>query len=602
MPSLLTMVSAVTLGLTVSACGGGGGGINGTPPPPLTGSGGGTPTPSTSFTEVNFDRNVLQSDRDLQGSAVQSAIDLASSTQTVHDSEVQRDTIAIGYDPGSGTYQLSFAGAAQSFGRQDRESEVAPGSAHYSKVGSMGESQFLTIYSLPFISGSFATDLDYNQYVAQGHWQVNQVGAGGAQSTRFTSFVFGLPTAPSDVPTTGAAHWLIDIFGALAIEDQEILTISGSGDLEVDFGAGAFQVNSFVNETEFLSLGGTTGSLHFVSGGRLGSDGTFGGAFAYRGTVALEGSLEGAFFGPGAAEVGATFEAENANATLSGAFTGQRSQFGSTSDGVKNISLTSPITTGQRLFGDGTSVTQRNRSTEPNLFNVSIGSGASIVFDYDPSEADRIADPSGNFDRFARFGSYNSGGDKSDLEYAFYKVGDANSEVALTYLTFAIAQYEASETVGAETFTEDYHGFRHWGYVTSPYLVDAMTGSATYRGVVYGRAAGPDGFAADVGGTSLFDVDFSNGVYSGQLVMNGTAVTGGSVDFGTWTFDGQVGEGMQSAELLNGIPAIGTNEIRPVLYGPNGEEIGAAFQLTTQERFDDPDFYEIAGVTVAKQD
>lgn len=619
LPSLTAQISAMSLGLSVAACGGGGTNSTPTPPPAGGGSGGGipTPTPEPSFTQVNFDRNVLQSDRDMVGSAVQASLELAESSQIVSDSEVQRDTIAIGYDVDSGTYSLSFAGVEQSFGPQHRETEIAPGFAQYFKAEDTDEAQSLTLYSLPFISGTFATDLDYNRYVAQGSWQVNQRGAGDTQSTRFTSFLFGLPTTPSDVPTTGAAHWLIDIFGALAIENQEILTVSGSGDLEVDFGAGAFQVNSFVHETEFLSLGGRGGALYFVSGGTLGSDGTFGGAFAYHGSVSLTGSLEGAFFGPGAAELGATFEAENAGAYLSGAFTGQRSQFGATSDDVKNISLTTLVAEDQLLFGEGARIVRRGRSDEPGIYDVSATnrSGGRAELDADGiimvsadynqyvlDEAHRIPDASGNFDRFAHSGSYNSAGDEGDLEYAIYKLGEANSEISLTYLTFAKSVVQASETVGGITSTEERHAFSHFGIETSPYLVAALTGSATYRGVIYGRAAGPDGFATDVGGTSLFNVDFSDGLYSGQLVMEGGTGPGDMVDFGTWTFDGTIGEGMSPAELLNVIPAIGTNEIRPFLYGPSGEEIGAAFQLTTQERFDDPDFYEIAGITVAKQE
>jgi len=535
----------------------------------------------------------------------------------VRDAAGERDTLAIGYDAATGTYTIDFGASRESFAAGDRVEERFPGEAAYFKVGNVGEAQFLTILSLPFISASFANDLTYNQYVAQGYWQTNQVDNLNNQYTRFTSFVFGQRTSPADVPMTGAAHWLVDIFGALAIKGQEILTVSGSGDFEVDFAAGTFQLNSFVDESEFLSLGGTTGSLYFVSGGELRADGSFGGVFAYNGTVSLAGDLEGAFFGPGAAEIGATFAAENSDAYLSGAFTGQRSSFASTSAGISNISLTNLLADDQRLFGEGASITVRGTSDDPGFFNIytSNRSGGDVLLDQDgivrvsdghyqylPDEADRIADPTGNFDRYAYFGRYNSSNAEGNVEYAIYKVGEDNSEIQLTYLTFLETRVQASEVNGAVTSTEDRYAFSHFGIETSPYVILAMTGTATYNGVVYARAAGSDGFGADVSGTSVFNVDFSSDSYSGQLVLDGVVDGGGAIDFGTWTFAGTENGGLAAAQLLSGSPAIGTNEIRPILYGPNGQELGAAFSISTQTDFADPDFVEIAGITVATQE
>lgn len=349
--------------MALAACGGSGGGVATSAPPPAAPAPTPTPSPSPTptlsptpsptpspVTTVPFIENTLQTNGRFQSSAVQAEIDLVASTQIVQQAAANRSALTIDYDAATGSYDLTFDGAQVSFGEAERQPENVPGVFEYYRQGNSGGGQFLTIYALPFISASFASDLTYNKYVAQGYLQTNQSDSLNNQYTRFMSFVFGLETDPGDVPTTGAAHWLVDIFGALAIENEEIRTVYGSGDFAVDFAAGSYQLDSYVNETQFLTPGGLAGSLEFVSGGRLRADGSFGGIFAYDGSVSLQGSLEGAFYGPGAAEVGATFEASNANAYLTGALTGQRSSFGSTSAGIKNISLTNPLAESERLF------------------------------------------------------------------------------------------------------------------------------------------------------------------------------------------------------------------------------------------------------------
>lgn len=232
------------------------------------------------------------------------------------------------------------------------------------------------------------------------------------------------------------------------------------------------------------------------------------------------------------------------------------------------------------------------------MVSVSFVSGAQHV----PDESIRITDPSGNFDRYAYVGSIDSSSAQGDIEFAIYKVGDANSEIALTYLTFGEEIVHESRDEGGFTSTQDRYAFALYGQHTSPFLIAAMAGSASYRGVVYGRAAGPDGLSATVGGTSLFNVDFSSDAYSGELVLDGSAGAGGGIDFGTWTFSGLVTNSLLAAELTNGTPHIGVNEIQPFLFGPNGEELGATFQFSTQTDFMDTDYFEVAGITIATKE
>ena len=538
-------------------------------------------------------------------------MELTRAAAEVAQTAVERRDITIDFDASAQTYTLRFGSTEQKFGPADLTQESGDGLAAY-QIDTASGRQFLSIYTVPFISASFATDLDYNQYVAQAYWQLDSAD-NSSQFTRFFAFVFGDETDPAEMPTTGSAHWLVDIFGALAKPGEELLTISGTGDFEVDFKQGVYQFMSSVTETEFQTFGGTAGALYLQSSGKLQADGTFGGPLAYDGTATLDGSLSGRFFGPGAAELGATFEATDSNGTtLNGSFTGQRSTFASTSAGISNITLTDPLTEG-RTFGEGVEGHISYRSDDPEDFaDIGYISREGVVT-YDGNgvisvsgnfyrvlaEEDRIADSSGKFDRYA----YSD--EEGEYELALYKLGDANPEIALTYASFYTqTAIEESPTPNATVLRRE-DRFVHWGLRTMPEIIRATSGTARYGGVVYGRANRADRAQFEVGGTSAFTIDFGAGSYDGQLVLTGTEVgQGGQVDLGTWTFGSEIRSGFiaraNMSATVGGKPGYG--QIFPTLYGPNAEEIGADFEATVENGLGDPMRLDIFGVTVGRRE
>jgi hypothetical protein len=124
-------------------------------------------------------------------------------------------------------------------------------------------------------------------------------------------------------------------------------------------------------------------------------------------------------------------------------------------------------------------------------------------------------------------------------------------------------------------------------------LLSARTGTGRYDGIVYANGASSDGHFYDIGGTSRFDVDFSNHRYSGSLLLS--ASNGPS--FGTWTFNSTMVAGLMLEANFTQDPG---GSIQPRFYGPDGQEIGATFRLTSGA-LGAAGAVSISGVTVAKR-
>lgn len=604
--------------MALASCGGGGS-VGSTPPPPVA-TATPTPTPTSAPTPTPiptaapdpspFYAQVLDADALFSVSTTYVDVELDSGRAIVAQANADRGSVAIDFDAATSTYALEFLGRSQAFGPADKIVPATPGIKSFARQTASGGAEFLTIYTVPFISASYARDLYYNRYVAQANWQLNARDASNNQFTRYYAFVFGDRTQPTQMPVSGAAHWLVDVFGALAKPGAELLTVSGSGDFQVDFAAGAFQINSNLDESNFLTIGGTVGSLPIVSGGALRADGTFSGPLTYSGSVDLNGTLQGAFFGPGAAEVGATFVATGPEGTLNGSFTGQRSTYASSSAGIPNITLTDMLRP-QRLLGHGAALYRETRSNTPATADVSALPRGGVVdmatdgidmiaggtWSLEPSPDKRQPDPSGQFERYAFTTA------DSDVEVAIYPVGGHPETIALTYMTFATSTTIRREEFAGAQIERREDLFSHFGLETPGTAMRAASGGATYRGLVYGRAASTDRAAFEVGGTSLFNLDFSGGAFDGMLDLAGTAQGGASIDLGEWRFAGELYNGNMPTAVLTNPQAVVLNAmIAPIFYGPSGEEIGASFQIGFSGLAGIPEFTEVAGVAIARRE
>lgn len=582
----------------LGACGGGGEGVVSTPAPVPAPTPSPTPTPTPTGTAISN----LTASETFSDEAATADVSLATADGFVQTTASSLGPMTVSYDAATGNYTVSTDGRAQTFGLADEQPQRWDGERRFTKAG---DSEYLTLVTTPYLSTEFS-----NKYVGMGYWQRNALSA-GMQQTYFSTFTFGFDTPVGAVPRSGSAHWLTDIFGILSVPDKEWRVIQGQGDFTVDFADGTFVSKANLSESNIVTNGGATGSLRLSAGGFLDSSSGFSGLISYNGVdTSLQGSIAGSFYGPNAEEIGAAFSAAGAGATLTGALTGQQSSVGSTSDGVRNISLTN-LLADQRFFGStiwlGWTTIEREAGNSGLLRGMSAGTanytlvgGLQVIgFDegrYDVQAADIDADGPANFT------TYRSSRHGNPLTVRTYKIGDSNSEIALTYSSFV--NWQSSEDRGipsGQTTETFYRRYLVYGLPTDVELTAGRTGHATYNGVVHGIGANMRSATYDVGGTSHFAVDFSAGSYDGRLMLTATDDVGTMSDFGQWTFAGTLANGgLVEAPLVGPGTYFPNSKIYPTFYGPTGQEIGATFNLGIGLP-ENEDSIEVVGVTLAKE-
>jgi hypothetical protein len=574
--------------IALTGCGGSGGtGIASTPTP--TPAPTPTPTPASNGTITNLvSSQVFATD----ASTTNVPIDLASGT--TGSASASGQTISVAYDASARSYTVTAPGRSASFLPADIQSAVN-GETRYAHVGN-NPHDYLTIVTTPY-TGSTS-----NRYVAMGYWQRNDT-TGSTQSTNFDAFTFGLETAAP--PRTGSASWKTDVFGLYTVPGLTPRTIQGSGDFTVDFAKALFTTTTFVTQYDFLtgaSLSG--GGVSVVAQGAIGSGNSFAGNLAYGGSSgAVSGTINGRFYGPNAEEIGAAFHADNAaGATLNGALTGQRK----TTTTPTNFTLDS--ITSDQLFYSIWGTLDQAVSASGTGFNAQSPLYGQTTFKADGSFT--ISPPVSNMpsltftaaDRLpnsrANFVSYQKDVNGSPVRVDLYRPDGSGQAIALTYAGFG----RWARTAPDGSVTRTINGYFSYGFVTPRDLLARRTGSGSYDGVAYGTGGADNGARYDIGGTSHFDVDFSNQRYSGSLTLDATPEAGGAAAaLGAWQFSANMSYGLLvNAPLSNGGPSNPGNNISPQFYGPDGEEIAAPFSIVTGASINGQNL-TIAGVAAAKR-
>jgi hypothetical protein len=528
---------------------------------------------------------------------------LGASDGVVGGTSGSRASVTISYDAAAQTYAVQTDDRSQTFGPDD-EQTLWEGEKRFAKALSNG-SDYLTLVTSPYLDPQYS-----NKYVGMGYWQRNIL-LGPDQQTYFSTFIYGFDTLDSSMPRAGAAHWQTDIFGLLTIPDTDLRIMQGLGDFDVDFAAGTFRALAEVSEYNYVTGILESNSQRFEAGGSLGSGNGFSGLFSYnalydgRYNIALHGTLAGGFYGPDAEELGATFEATGDGAVLTGALTGRRSEFGAnTNNGaIQNLTLTNPLAE-EFLNGTGGSLYWEQSDSEgsfrridafaaPNKNVVTFATSGVTAFNfgYTIDPADRVEDGRENFTTYAMT--------LEDIPstISLYKIGSSNSGLQLTYSSFFTWSWASHPDAAGYTAHQTAHTV--FGIETPPGVLAARTGTAAYSGVVYASGAAMDGSRYDVGGTSHFDVDFSDDGYDGWLQLNGIDQSGSARDFGRWTFDSDVSQ-FGGAILVGPGDSDPSSSIFPQFFGPIGQEIGASFKLGTGPQ-GLPDRVAVAGITLAKQ-
>jgi hypothetical protein len=576
-----------TLVFSLLAACGGGGGTNSTPAPPVQ-----NPTPSTNslITDLKVNQTFI-------GDATTTQMTVETSSGIVKTSSGNRATISVRYNAADNSYAIETGSVSRTFGPADAQATTTEGERKFRKAGPSSDN--LTLVTTPYYGNGTS-----NKYVGMGYFQSNTVSS-GTQSTIFSTFAYGIETPSISIPKTGTARWDTDIFGLLTTPGIEIRTIQGRGRFDVDFATSQFSTFSNVDEFDFITGGGRVGSLRFQAAGQLGSAGSFTGNFSYNGSANVAGTLAGRFYGPEAEEIGATFDARDETTVLTGAMTGQRS-----ADAPQaNFTLLN-VSQEQQLPAYAASLFTQTRQGTPGFVDIKTSSDGALATitpsgpgpigaqaeSYSPAAGDLVSEGPSNFI------TYQSQANGQPLEVQFYKPGNANTELALTYTSFATWSGKKQDVAPDGTvITNELTHHIIYGFETPRDLLAARTGSATYQGVVYGHGGSLAGDAYSVGGTSRFDVDFSASRYSGTLELTGTHANGAGVNFGKFGFGNTMNYGqMRLASFDNGANADPFHGIQPYFFGPDGQEIGATFRLATGAA-NDPGTVQISGITVAKR-
>lgn len=507
----------------------------------------------------------------------------------------ERQPLTVTYDAASRSYTVVAGGRSQEFRPEDRLPDRIPGEAIYATINETGSADFLTLAVLTYSTGA------PNNYVGMGYWQHNRPEAAGTQNTTFHTFTYGFDTPAAAVPRTGFASWDTDIFG-LYTGGLETRTMQGSGRFDVDFANAAFLTSGALSESDVVGSGGES-TLHLNGGGSISSDGRFSGLISYSGA---SGSLEGGFYGPAAEELGATFIAGNkAGSVLNGVMTGKRNTLTTPAENLTLLNLqVDQILEGQfagqtNPVGTAAPGTPVSPAWSTPVYGVHVtAEGPSriemLVGGIDNFTRD-AAQPRANFIRYTGQSS-----PVSPVTVDFYQPGSANTELALTYTSFASWRWTTYDAPGGGAPTiNDSTFFLIYGLKPSSSFLNGLTGTASYSGVVYGIGSTREGDYYDLGGSSSFLVDFGAGRYSGSLQVNGLDTAGGNHDFGHYDFASTLTGGDLDFAVLKPHPTWGQN-IDPEFYGPRGEEIGATFDLLIGE-YGAPGTVYLDGITVAKQ-
>jgi hypothetical protein len=585
----------------LAACGGGSGGVGSTPVPVVP-----TPTPSPTPTPPPTPANTLITDLKsnqtfpADNSTTTVTFDLAAKKTVTGQAAITPATIT--YDAANNSYTVATGSFSDTFAPADRQPDRFAGEAQYRKA-SGSNTNYLTLVTTPYTSGGS------NKYVAMGYLQQNTV-TGDRQDTKFSSFAYGLDTPAASVPRTGRATFAVDVFGLESIVGEEPHIFQGLGRFDVDFAAGQFSTTTILTNTGLITGQGVVGGgIELTGGGYLASNnGSFSGNVVFGSlNQRLSGSLVGRFFGPAADEIGATFAGSApSGSAFSGAMTGRRE----TTYSPVNISFANLVAQ-QLFYGDSTmlsvafpkpgtaatvQVTDYPGGLGTSVSNAQITgqAGGTVIFGTPTSGA-----PSGTFTPAMivasnpNFVAYEQTIAGQPTRVEFYKTGSANTQLALTYTSFATYQTTSSDAFR----TYEDRVFAAYGFRTPFGALTNRTGSASYSGVAYGASASKTGIISDLIGTQQFVLDFGSQNLSGTLALQAKS---GLLDYGVFNFNGQlftrtsaaVADISRSPGSLIGVMLIN-------FFGPSGEEAGGPFRLVVPDGVGAG--HLINGVTAAKR-
>jgi hypothetical protein len=238
------------------------------------------------------------------------------------------ETVQFSYDPQSQSYAISVpnfqAGRLSQIGLNGSAGQVASSTVH-KVAGASGALQPLNITLL--VPGNDYSRYTYSSY---GYW-MGALGktAEGREIYAEGLFAYGIPTRSGDVPTSGTARYGAEVVGSIG--NGYSIPVTGTAELNFDFGAGT--LSGYMHPEIADSFDGIFqdyGRYDFTQTVYARGGTGFSGRFVVPGIAGgTERSFfEGAFTGPGAAELVARWQApyqfNGQQGTISGIWLGRK--------------------------------------------------------------------------------------------------------------------------------------------------------------------------------------------------------------------------------------------------------------------------------------
>ncbi|WP_336977923.1 transferrin-binding protein-like solute binding protein [Altererythrobacter fulvus] len=601
--------SLAALGLMLGACGGGG--VNSTPTPTPTG---GTPTPTptagtptpTPSTGTNDDLLTPLASENFVNDGVSGSANYPKNGSPGTNSAAF-SSIGVVYDASAKRYTITGGGKSQSFGASDRDAAQSNAliDVYVRKSGNTTDSLTMT---RPGTSGRMTY-----RYVGAGFWQ-RTVESNSAISGTFDAFTYGVETPDANMPHSGKGNFTTDMLGVIAYYDN-LVSFSGEGVLGVDFGTGKILLSG-----EYTTIEPGTGVPHSP--------------VAYDGEATLTSNtneftgrlfifpmynqLKGRFYGPGADELGAVFVGSDTNITIMGTLTGRRAEAGG-NPGLDSLTGEHAFTgtVGPNLYprfwangwtveldanGRPVAVPGTYIGGEPDAVTVNFTSGSYAFAKMNEplvtfTSADRVAGQSN-----ASFSAYRRSSGSIADELHVSNPGASNPTIALSYLSFGSLTHSGpASTAGHVASSTAY--FIYGMPISS--TIFPTTGSANYRGILYGSGAsfsgGNNSYA--VSGNFNLTANFASMSVTGDIspVLTNDA-SGQVLSLASFGLNGSIDARVPRpiAASFSGA-GVSSSYFRGNFFGPAANEIGADFGGRVTNPFDGAETIAIMGVAVGKQ-
>lgn len=487
-------------------------------------------------------------------------------------------TGTISYDAASQSYTLGAAGRSLTFLPADLDASAT--------------TETLTVYKK--VSGSTTDTLTLTKPGAQGLFTYTYVGGAFWQRTveeataisgSFDAFAYGVRTPNSAIPRIGRAEYDVDLIGIQTLPDN-IFGVTGQGTMQVDFGIGAVVTTGTL-------VSPIMGEAVFSSEARITSgSNAFSGTFRYYDFDSFTGSLNGAFYGPAAQEVGAAYAASGTNGSAAvGVIVGRGASTAVANSTVYNPTVNEFFANDTVRFGVTITGASGMNATSGTFSNGAAGVNALIVSYNADMKSYSLLAPTGsayfgpakssNAGTFFNFG----GGTLYFLSNSFHFTSAplaANASLLTTLQYVRAARWNVEEGLPGGTsyvFNDFTFGVR------TPDAATPRTGSGGFVVGVRGTAADDDFVnLVDFSGTGNVLVNFGTGALTGGGFLDfreDYEISGRPVETATGQFSlsGALSSNRNAFSGTFGFDGIGTysGPLTGGFYGPTAQEMGATF-------------------------